>query len=121
MHKRFCVDGAERWRFVPAFLSLNLGGKSFRKGAFACSFCGIFTSRVRKVVPILWNRISDIDNSCPTHISPPGTLSAPRPKNGACLETLSTTIKGMDKDDLRLLESLVAARQRELTQEGISA
>ncbi|CAM9905957.1 unnamed protein product [Pylaiella littoralis] len=38
----------------------------------------------------------------------------PGPKNGACLEALTSTIKGMGKDDLRLLESLVAARQQEL-------
>lgn len=48
-------------------------------------------------------------------------MSAPRPiGHGACLETLATTIKGMDKDDLRLLESLVAARQRELMQGRVS-
>lgn len=40
--------------------------------------------------------------------------SAPRSQNGACLETLATSIKGMGKDDLCLLEGLVAARQREL-------
>lgn len=55
-------------------------------------------------------------SSCPSlhSLSSRTPVSVPRPKNGACLETLTTTIKGMGKDDLRLLESLVAARQREL-------
>ncbi|CAB1099869.1 unnamed protein product [Ectocarpus sp. CCAP 1310/34] len=40
--------------------------------------------------------------------------SEPRPKNKLCLETLAMTVKDMSKEELRLLEGLVAARQREL-------
>ncbi|CAM9784331.1 unnamed protein product [Ectocarpus sp. 4 AP-2014] len=40
--------------------------------------------------------------------------SEPRPKNKPCLETLAMTVKDMSKEELGLLEGLVAARQREL-------
>lgn len=40
--------------------------------------------------------------------------AAPRPKKTVCLETLATMIDDMGKDDLRVLETLVVARQREL-------
>lgn len=54
----------------------------------------------------------DADGPSPHKLS--ATYSAPRSQNGACLETMATTIKGMGMDDLILLESLVAARQQEL-------